>query len=577
MSNYNQVATNLTIPENASVSGGTLAGTVTNGGLAANVTIAPNSTVTGGKLSGYNTNLGTLNNVTVSQYSEVRYGNYSGITQNNGTLIEPIILPNGTVFNAGVVENPILLSGANLIGGKITGVLIVLGGSYSEVQTPPDVKIITQVQDIPPEIFSRFNAQTLHVLPADILSQVTPTQFKEIPIEALHGLTAANMDDVSPQVIQSLDKERIDALTVEEFKAMPTEGVAKLLTNFDAEQITPSEAEKLLPTLWKIDQYGNLTAPPGVRIALKTLSISLPTGLKLPNTPDLNSSFALGGKGTHPVINQINQMSGSEGFVTIQQKTGVVHASESAHGSKNRQFSFMIDPDQIFLLDENALRGLQMNEQGQYIIVTEDGKQIPITPMTKDPEALLQVLGDSSEVDIQQSGEVLIKRTLVKRSRDGQEVHSVGMFDPFIEPAPEDICTPEGVCNWDQADASMQPGMRAGRNVRAKAAAKAIYPDGSAQKLYPAVLSPDILVAEAKKWKGVEKAIFRMDGTFAVTYQGVKLLLVPEFDTQVQPIAVGQKVEPSLTQQPNGKLLYQVPYKSQLFSTSLTVTEFPAP
>jgi len=149
------------------------------------------------------------------------------------------------------------------------------------------------------------------------------------------------------------------------------------------------------------------------------------------------------------------------------------------------------------------------------------------------------------------------------------------MFDPFVEPAPEDICTPEGICNWDQVDESMQPGMRSGRNLRAKAAAKIIYPDGSAQKLYPAVLSPEILVEEGKKFAGVEKIIFRMDGTFAVTYQGTKLLLIPEFDTQVQPIPAGEKFKPSLTLQPDGKLLYQVPYLDQLVNTILTITEFP--
>jgi len=82
MSNYYQVATNLTISANSSVSGGTLAGTVTNGGLAANVTIAPNATVTGGKLSGFNTNLGTLQDITVSQYSQIQGGNYSGVITN---------------------------------------------------------------------------------------------------------------------------------------------------------------------------------------------------------------------------------------------------------------------------------------------------------------------------------------------------------------------------------------------------------------------------------------------------------------------------------------------------------------
>ena len=229
----------------------------------------------------------------------------------------------------------------------------------------------------------------------------------------------------------------------------------------------------------------------------------------------------------------------------------------------------MIDPDMIFLLDDNALRGLQMNEQGQYLIVTEDGKQIPITPMTKDPEGLLSVLGDTGEVDIQKSGEVVLKFDPVKRSRAGQEVHKIGMFDPFIEPAPEDICTPEGICDWSKADAAQQPGLRTARNVRAQAAAKVIYPDGTAQKIYPAVLFPDIFVAEAQKMAGVEKAIFRMDGIIAVTYQGTKLWLIPTFEAQVQPIPPGKKFKPSLTLQPDGKLLYQVPYQDQLFSSGL--------
>jgi hypothetical protein len=273
-------------------------------------------------------------------------------------------------------------------------------------------------------------------------------------------------------------------------------------------------------------------------------------------------------------------MSGVEGFVTTQQKTGVVHAS--APNSKNRQFSFSVDPEQIFLLDDNALHGLQMNEQGQYLIVTEDDKQIPITPMTKDPEQLLTSLGQDGEVDIQKTGEVLLKFTPIKRSRNDEQVQRVGMFDPFIEPAPEDICTPEGVCDWSKADASMQPGIRTARNVRASfgfatAMVKVIYPDGTAQQVYPTVFSPETLVAEAQKLPGVSKIIFRMDGTFAVTYEGVKLLLSPEPETQVQPIAANTEIKPSLTLQSNDRLLYQVPYKNQMFSTSLTVTEFSSP
>jgi ribosomal protein S16 len=575
MSNYNQTTTNLTIPENSSVSGGVLAGDTMNNGLAANVTIAPNSTVTGGKLSGFNTNLGTLQDVTVSQYSQVQGGNYAGTIYNNGTLINPILSPNSSAINNGVLENPVILPDANVTGGKLTGTIIALG-TYDTVEIPPSAKIITRVADIPPPIFQQFNAQTLTQLPASVISQITPEQFAQIPVTALSGLTAENMGAISPQVTQTLDKEQIQELNTEEFKAMPTEEVAKLLTNFDVEQITPQEAEKLLPKGWAIDSQGNLTAPPNSKIALKSLNISdLPSGLTLPEMTDLNSSFALGGKGNNSILPQINKLGDAAGFIASQQAMGVVHASVAGAvgGGGRNKFAFMIDPKHLFILTEDALRGLQMNEQGQYILVTDDGKEIPITPMTQDPEGLLSILSENATIDIRPTGEVLIKHIPIKRTRDGEEVHSIGMFDPFVEPAPEDICTPEGICNWDQADASMQPGMRSSRNVRAKAAAKIIYPDGSSQKLYPAVLSPEILVEEAKQFEGVEKAIFRMDGTFAVTYQGTKLLLIPEFDTQVQPIPVGQKVEPSLTLQPDGTLLYQVPHLDQLFSTSLKIAE----
>jgi len=117
--------------------------------------------------------------------------------------------------------------------------------------------------------------------------------------------------------------------------------------------------------------------------------------------------------------------------------------------------------------------------------------------------------------------------------------------------------------------------VRASRNLRAKSMVKVVYPDGTAQQVYPTVLSPEILVAEAKKIDGVEKIIFRMDGTFAVTYQGAKLLLIPDSNTQVQPIPAGTVAMASLTLESNTRLLYQVPYQDQLVITGLEVTLAP--
>jgi hypothetical protein len=588
--NYGQTATNLTIGSNGSVTGGTLAGTTINNGLVSNITVANNATLSGGKLSGFNTNLGILRDVTVSQYAQVQGGNYTGTIVNDGILVNPILLPTScSIINNGVLENPIILPGCNITGGKMIGTIVVLGGTYSHVEIPPSAQIITQAQNIPAKIFNRFNAQVLNALPPTVVSQITPEQFTQIPLEAVSGLTSENMGALSPQVIQSLDAKQIAALNPKEFQQMPEDGVAKLLVNFDAKMITPREAEKLLPPRWTIDAQGNLTAPPGTRVSVSSLDIpNLPPRLKLPNAPDLNSNFALtGGKNTEFLIAQMNQVGAKYGFVLTQQKSGVVHADVVEE--QKSEYAFMIDLEHILIVDDEVLRGLQTNEQGQYIIVTEDGKAIPITPMTKDPEGLLSVLGKGSEVDIQKSGEVMLKfkpmtqsrNSISHRTRDGDFIYEVVIFDPFIEPSLTDICQlnefGELVCDWANAGSDVQPGIHFFDGARAKQHAKLIYQDGTAQQVYPTVLLPETLVEEAKKIDGVEKIIFRMDGTFAVTYQGMKLLLVPDSDTQVQPIPAGKKFKPSLTLQPNSKLLYQVPYLDQLFSTSLTITEFPTP
>lgn len=581
MSNFAQTATDVTITATGSLSEGILAGQVKNAGLVSNITLADNATLTGGKVSGFNTNLGLMQDITVTQYSEINGGNFAGTIVNNGSINNAIFAPNTQVINHGTLENAVILPGMKIVGGKLAGMVIALG-SFENVEIAPNATVITQVTAIPPETFQRCNAQSMTILPASVVSELTPEQFAQIPVTALSGLTAQNMGALSPAVIRTVDVKQIAALKVEEFMQMPNDGVAKLLTNFDNAAITPKEAEKLLPPGWKMDAAGNLTPPPNTQIALRSLAVTPPEGLTLPDLPDLNSSFALSGQGTHPVLPQLNQVKSDIAFTLSQQQFGTVIASvagDPANPKRRRKFAFMIDPDHLFILDETALKGLQINEQGQYILVTEDGKQIPITPMTKDPVDLLKILGEQAQVEIRPSGEVLLNYTPSKRMRDGEEVQSVVTFDPFIESTSEDICTTdsagETVCDWSQADDSMQPGLRTARQVRATEGKKLIYSDGSSQKVHPAVLLPEILVQEASKIAGVEKIIFRMDGTFALTYRGTKLLLVPAFSNQVTDIPAGTEIQPSLVLQPGGTLLYRVPYRGQLFTTQLQISELP--
>jgi hypothetical protein len=574
-SNTDQTAINLTIGTQGSVTGGILAGTITNQGVVSNVTIATDAVLTGGKFSGFSTNYGTVQNTSISQYSQIENGNYTGNITNQGTLINAIVAPTAQITNTnGVLQNPLLLPGSQVVGGKLMGTVIVLG-TLEGVTFAADAKIITQVKDIPAEIFKQFTAQTLAFMPKTVLSQVTPAQFAQIPITALQGLNADNMGGLSPEVIDSMTREQIQALDVDAFKQMPEDGVAKFLTNFNAEAITLPEAKSLLPTQWTMDDQGNLTAPAGTQISFRSLKTTTSEAITLPDMSDLSSSFAVSGNGTHPILPKLNQLGEKDNFTVSQQKSGILHADVAGSSSvtPKSKFAFMTDPNNLFILDENALRGLQLNEQGQYILVTEDGQQIPIIPMTQNPEGLLTVLGRDGAVTIQPTGEVLLKHAITTRNRGG-EVHQVVMFDPFIEPAPEGICDQNG-CDWSKVDASMQPGLRTARDLRAKSVAKVIYPDGTAQKLYPTVLFPDVLVEEAKKIKNVENPIFRMDGTFAMTYQGTKLLFVAEFDTQVQPIPVGQEVKARLTLT-DKVLLYQVPHQGQLLTTQL-LAETPTP
>jgi hypothetical protein len=568
-SNSDQTATNLTIGTQGSVAGGILAGTIINQGVVSNVMIAENAVLTGGKLSGFSTNHGTVQDTNISQYSQIQGGNYRGNITNQGTLINPMVAPTTQIINTnGVLQNPLLLPGSQVVGGKLTGTVIALG-TLEGVTFAADAKVITQVKDIPAEIFQQFTAQTLAFMPKTVLSQLTPAQFAQIPVNALHSLNANNMGGLSPAVIDSMTHEQIQALDSEAFKQMPEDGVAKFLTNFNAEAITLPEAKLLLPPQWTMDNKGNLTAPAGTQITFRSLKTTVSEAIILPYMSDLSSSFAVSGKGNNPILPKLNQLGETANFTVSQQKSGILSAdvAGSSSTSPKSKFAFMTDPNHLFILDENALRGLQLNEQGQYILVTEDGQQIPIIPMTQNPEGLLTVLGRDGTVTIQPTGEVLLKHVIATRRRDGAEVYQVVMFDPFIEPAPEGICNENG-CDWSKVDASLQPGLRSARNLRAKAAAKVIYPDGTAQKLYPTVLFPEILVEEAKKIKEVENPIFRMDGTFAMTYQGSKLLFVAEFDTQVQPIPVGQAVKASLTLT-DKVLLYQVPYQGQLLTTKL--------
>ena len=274
MSNYNQTATNLTVLPTGSVSGGTLTGTITNGGLIANTTVAPNATLTGGKLSGFNTNQGTVSDVTISQYSQISGGSYAGTIQNRGLIINPTILPNaqinggmleGAVINQGVLHDVSFLPNTQIVGGKLTGLItgsaydpLIIGeaeldaakishacltvtarplqgvefardvvqhtASGSGILVAQDFCIAPQtVANFTPQrlaateklAFSSFTPQTIADLPVTALSALTPSQLANVPQKSLSGLSITQYQAIPLTTWSGLQKTNMGGLTPE--------------------------------------------------------------------------------------------------------------------------------------------------------------------------------------------------------------------------------------------------------------------------------------------------------------------------------------------------------------------------
>ncbi len=172
-----------------SFEGGTVGGNIQNSAkfnvCLKDITLLPGTIITEGCVAGVIKGDGTLKNVTISEGTQVQGNSYAGNIVNYGTLIDPIVLPDGQIDNYGTLENPILLPGSHVIAGQMSGTIIALG-TYDEVTVSAgSVKIITQLKDIPPALFNRFNAQTLAALPKCMLSQISSAQLAQVSTQSV--------------------------------------------------------------------------------------------------------------------------------------------------------------------------------------------------------------------------------------------------------------------------------------------------------------------------------------------------------------------------------------------------------
>ena len=612
------------VGENASVAGAVFNDDVDNNGMISNSTVGPNATLTGGKLSGYIINNGIIANVNFVGI-ELRGGTLSGTITNNsqvGGVIRDVQLAEGAVLKGGRVsgrivgdpDDPPLITATKILPGTYLSNVrlsptvelpknIVFGPGVilpSEPPTPADFGLEPEdiatldaltLGDLEPAVFRTFSAEDIASIPSEAFTTVraeqmaevqkesleglTTEQFEEMPLETLGGLTADNMGGLSIEVLDELMPEHLEALDKKAFQQMPGEDISKWLTQLNATKITPIEVERLVPANWLIDfTTGTITAPVGTTLTFRMLpQIKVSGNVVFPTRiPDLYKGFGVGGSG-NPLIREIESILVGKKieFVLSQDENGILRVENT---KLKLLYTFIPDADNAIKVDTYKIPvGLTIDAVGFYTITTPDGLQYKVIPAPQNPVSLSELFG-GTQVIIGKRGDVLVE--LPAKTRRGG-ARQVLIFDPFVEPAPEDICVEvapgETFCEFDNAPEHIQrPGLhlptgntrstRAGEEVKGEQAkgeqAKVVYPNGMAQTVRPTLLSPDIFIQESMKFDAVKRMLFKANGRFYAFYQGKSLWVRPNFEVKTETVEEDGAIAPSITANGKGGVTYRI-------------------
>ncbi|MDM8567436.1 hypothetical protein QUF74_17525, partial [Candidatus Halobeggiatoa sp. HSG11] len=412
---------------------------------------------------------------------------------------------------------------------------------------------------IPPEALSELQAVQIATMKG--LEGLTIEQFAEIPVATLEGLTEYNMADLTIEVVNKFTPKHVDNLNHKSFKKMSSKRTSKMLVHFDSEQISLEQAKELLPDDWQLDmETGALTPPVGAKFTPPLLADKSSEQVSLPTIANIELGIGIGGLGDSIKTEMKHSLEEENltDFVLSQEDSGILKI-KGIDDEKGKQYAFIPDADDTIQVDTDEIPiGMAVGEGGFYTVTTPEGQQYKVIPAPKDPIALSSSL-NNSEVTLGSSGDVLIKLSQNLRRDD----RFVLMFDPFVEPAPESWCifddvTGESMCDFDNAPENIRPGIHINNTRRADLnlpIGKMVYADGSSQNISPTVYSPETFIKEALKFKGVEKVIFNMNGTFYVLHEGREYIVMPSFNVQTDSKVSVTKIE--LNEQ--GGVSYSVP------------------
>ncbi|GEM_PF-2390705 len=493
----------------------------------------------------------------------------SGLTAEQIPQIPPLAWSGLTAEQSAALSQPAVVA---LSGEQVTQIPPAAFNGFNADQVavlPPETMAeITseQVAQIPPPAFQMVTAEQMTAVQKEALGGMTPAQFFYLPTESLSGLTSKNMGGLSPAVINQFTPVQIGALQSTEFQKMPAAEVGKLVTNVDMNKVSMEVVAPLIPPSWKLNPTtGDLTPPVGTPLIFKELppTAELPPQVVLPPSPNLGSSFGIGGQGGVTALEEMNQtlkQMNLPQFTLSQNPQGLVEVK----GTDNVNFSFICPTGTTTQGSPQAPPALTVMEGGFYQVTTPSAQQFTMIPAPKDPENLSQVLQDSSVI-VGKRGDVFLEVPNSVR-QSSSRAREVVMFDALIEPAPADFCEEiagEIVCNFENAPLEQQPGIHdvIEEGLRQKTGVpkkkKIVYSDGTAQILYPTVLSPEIFIDQVQKTlAGVKTVILQANGMFKMSYQGSRYLVTPSFGVKSRELKKTEQIKPSIVLQTDGHLIY---------------------
>ncbi|MCV6639002.1 hypothetical protein [Candidatus Albibeggiatoa sp. nov. NOAA] len=605
-SNQNQgIVQDIHLTQYSELIGGVVAGQIDNNGLMQNITIAENailaSSLSSGALTGRLRNFGTIQGLMRLQAGSSLFG---GIIDGEiiGDVKNPPFIGMAHINEGSILKN-VRLSPTAILPDNVTLINVILPNDTTSpdlqdfnldpnqlsqltaetIQFEPTIWSILDSHElalIPAEAFAGINAEAMQFMSVRIINQLSLAQFSYIPIAAFTGLTRDNMTAFDPQIMHLWTEAHLTTLNPTEWENALL--VSKILANLNPELVSIETIQTILPTSWQIDiQTGALTAPVDGLLSFPAFSNQQVLGdIQLPFIPDTSSRLGFAGLGTgNTVQTSLNQTLKAtrldevdlSQFIFTQNQFGIFNIVGTGE-YEGTVFAFMPDANNIEQAPLDVAVGVALLENGRFRMTTPDFQQFELIPAPNNPRDLQRALGRDGEMLMSPNGDVMmgLNPPQTRRTRFETEVMMIGVFDAFVEPAPDSFCE----CGFGMEF----PSELGFPSFRARSEAQITYADGSKQKIYPTVAYPNHLVDLLQQFENVDKVLYNADGSFTVSVKQPAEIykLEPDFDVDMIRLKLGEKRQPRIQLQTiNDELFltYQVQYEDLWLVFNLLVTK----